>query len=183
MALAGVATFIAVVVTLHFLQPGYDPSTQLMSELALGRYGGAMTVAFGGLAVAVFGIQASIGAMGTGKGLRAVLVGAAAAFLAAGSFPLGAASEVHIAAIATAFILSVLAMYLFPAMAGPASQIAPRTVSWGLAAGVAVSVALGHSVLPMGIGQRAAACFLLLWLTIVGWRLTRVSVRSEGTLA
>src|ERR1700682_4669728 len=51
-ALAGVATFIAVVVTLHFLQPGYDPSTQLMSELALGGYGGAMTVAFGGLAVA-----------------------------------------------------------------------------------------------------------------------------------
>ena len=106
--LAGVATFIAVVATLHFLQPGYDPSTQLMSELALGRYGGAMTAAFGGLAVAVFGIQASIGASGAGKGLRAVLVGAAAFFLLAGIFPLGAASGIHIAAIATALWLTIV---------------------------------------------------------------------------
>ena len=36
-ALVGVAVFIAVVVSLHFLQPGYDPRHQLMSELAMDR--------------------------------------------------------------------------------------------------------------------------------------------------
>ena len=132
-----------------------------------------MVIAFSGLAVAAFGIQISIGALGAAKSLRVLLMATAALFLAAGLFPLGATSEIHIAAIASAFVLSVLAMYLFPTAAGRASQLVPRLVSWGLAAGVTVSVALGHSLLPMGIGQRAAACFLLLWLTIAGWRLSR----------
>jgi len=181
-AIGGVAAFVVVVVTLHFVQPGYDPSTQLMSELALGRYGGAMIVAFAGLSVAVFGIQASIGALGGGKGLRAIFLSASASFLAAGLFPLGATTEVHLAAIAAAFILSVLAMYLFPATAGSASQLLPRMVSWGLAAGVAVSISLGLFVIPMGVAQRAAACFLLVWLTLIGWRVSRVTV-GERTLA
>lgn len=98
---------------------------------------------------------------------------AALSFLAAGVFPLGPTSGIHIAAIATAFVLSVLAMYFFPASAGSAAVAAPRAVSWSLAAGVAVSVALGHSILPMGVGQRLAAACLLAWLAILGWRLRR----------
>jgi hypothetical protein len=101
------------------------------------------------------------------------LLVAAAFFLAAGLFPLGEASSIHIAAIAAAFVLSVLAMYLFPAMAEQAAGWAPRSVSWGLAAGVAASVLLGHTVVPMGIGQRSAAAFLLAWLAVVGWRAAR----------
>lgn len=172
-AVGGGATFLVIVVALHFLQPGYDPSSQLMSELALGAHGAAMLAAFVGLAVALAGIQVSIAAMGAAKGLRALLWVAAAFFLGAGIFPLGATSEIHIASIALAFIVSVLAMYLFPTMAGRASRLAPRLVSWGLASGVAASVALGHAVLPMGVAQRAAACFLLLWLAVTGWRLGR----------
>ena len=172
-ALVGVATFVVTVIALHLLQPAYDPANQLMSELALGPYGWAMFAAFGGLAVAVFGIQAAIGVTGAATGYRILLVVAAAFFLAAGVFPLGATSEIHIAAIATAFVLSVLAMYLFPSSAGAAAAAVPRTVSWALAAGVAVSVALGHSILPMGIGQRLAAACLLAWLAILGWRLER----------
>lgn len=126
---------------------------------------------FWGVALAAFGAQSAIGVYGASRSLRGLLAAAALFFLAAGVFPLGATSEIHIAAIATAFVLSVLAMYLFPSGAGGALSAAPRALSWSLAAGVAVSVALGHSVLPMGISQRLAALCLLAWLAILGWRL------------
>jgi hypothetical protein len=146
--------FLATVVPLHFLQAGYDPINQLMSELALGRYGGAMLVAFAGLAIAMLG-AALLPASRSAKATAAL---ASAAFLVAGIFPLGATSELHIGAIATAFVLAVLAMYFYP----------PRSLSWSLAAAVALSVVLGHTVLPMGIGQRMAAACLLAWLLALG---------------
>jgi hypothetical protein len=133
--MAGVATFVAVVSVLHLLQRDYDPAHQLMSELAQGRYGGVMILAFGGLAVSALGIQHSIGALGASPALRMLLVTAALFFLA--------------------------------------SALAPRSLSWSLAAGVAVSIAFGLSVIPIAIAQRLAALFLLLWFAIVGWRLSR----------
>ena len=172
-SLVGVGMFVVTVLALHLLQPNYEPSQQLMSELALGQYGWTMIVAFTGLAIAVFGVQAQIAAFGASRGFRFLLVIAALFFLMAGIFPLGDTSEIHIGAIATAFVLSVLGMYLFPSSAGRASAAAPRAISWSLAVGVAASVALGHSVLPMGIGQRLAVSSLLLWLVIVGYKLAR----------
>jgi hypothetical protein len=158
------------VVALHILQPGYEPSNQLMSELALGPFGWAMVIAFTGLALAVFGVLLAIAGVGASPWLRFILAAAALSFLAAGIFPLGATSEIHITAIATAFVLSVLAMYLFPTSAGRAAAAASRSISWSLAVGVAVSVALGHSALPMGVGQRLAALCLIVWLVVLGWR-------------
>ena len=172
-SLVGVGMFVVTVLALHLLQPNYEPSQQLMSELALGQYGWTMIVAFTGLAIAVFGVQAQIAAFGASRGFRFLLVIAALFFLMAGIFPLGDTSEIHIGAIATAFVLSVLGMYLFPSSAGRASAAAPRAISWSVAVGVAASVALGHSVLPMGIGQRLAVSSLLLWLVIVGYKLAR----------
>ena len=94
----------------------------------------------------------------------------------AGVFPLGPqTSDLHIGAIATAFVLSVLGMYLAPSTA--LVPIAPRITSWPLAAGVALAVVLGHSVLPMGIGQRLAASCLLAWLASVAVRALRVRRR------
>ena len=177
-SLAGLATFVVTVGVLHALQPGYDPTNQLMSELALGPHGWAMFAAFAGLAIAVFGIQSAAGVAGAPLGFRLLLMIASLFFLAAGIFPLGTTSEIHIAAIASAFMLSVLAMYLFPGSAGGAARAAPRAVSWPLAAGVAVSVGLGHSLLPMGIGQRLAALFLLTWLGLVAWRLLELNQRE-----
>lgn len=166
----GVGLFVATVTTLHFAQPSYDPTHQLMSELALGPFGWAMVIAFTGLTLAVFGVQVAIAAAGALRWLRLVLTASAASFLAAGIFPLGRTSDVHIAAIGTAFVLSVLAMYLFPSSAGHAAAAAPRPISWSLAAGVATSVALGQSLLPMGVGQRLAALCLVVWLIVLGWR-------------
>ena len=175
--IVGVAVFIVTVIALHLLQPGYDPRSQLMSELALGQYGRAMFVAFLGLAVAVFGVQAAIGGYSAAPGYRILLSVAAMLFLTAGIFPLGDTSAIHIGAITLAFVLSVLAMYFFPSSAGEASIVAPPIVSWTLAAGVAASVALGN-LIPIGIAQRLAAGCLLVWLVIISSRLLRRSWRA-----
>jgi hypothetical protein len=167
MIFAGIALFLITMVALHVLQPAYDPVHQLMSELALGPFGGAMVIAFGGLAVAVLGVQFTL--LGPSPLLRTVLLAAALSFLAAGVFPLGATSQVHIAAIAVAFVLSVLAMYLYPSSARSFPAAALRSISWLLAAGVALSAFLGHSVLPMGIAQRFAAFWLVGWFAVIGW--------------
>ena len=172
-ALAGVAGFLAVVIPLHFLQPGYDPAQQLMSELALGPYGGTMVLAFASIAAALAAIVAALGRLGARWPVRVALGLASISFALSGAFPLGAASAIHIAAIASAFVTAVLAIYLFPSMAGPAAWVAPRALCWSLAAGVAVAVALGHSVLPMGVGQRLAAACLFAWIAWVGLTLAR----------
>ena len=173
-SLVGLAMFIIVVFVLHLPQPGYEPQHKLMSELALGQHGWAMFFAFLGFTTAVSGILAASAALGGSRGYRFLLGGAAFLFLAACVFPLGTTAFIHISAIAAAFVLSVLAMYLFPTNAGRASVAAPRAISWSLAAGVAASVALGHSVMPLGIGQRFAAACLLVWLWLVGWKLLRL---------
>lgn len=63
-AVLGVAMFLVVVLTLHVVQTHYDPVNQLMSELALGSQGWAMFFAFAGIALALTGIQFSIGPLG-----------------------------------------------------------------------------------------------------------------------
>lgn len=182
-AVAGVAIFLIVVLTLHVVQTNYDPVNQLMSELALGPHGWAMFFAFAGIALALAGLQLSIAALGATLALRTLLILAAILFLAAGIFPLGDTSMIHISAIAAAFVTAVLAMYLFPTLAGGAVPLAAKSVSWPLAAGVAISVALGHSLLPMGIGQRLAATFLILWILLLGFRLWAVARRDTfGTV-
>jgi hypothetical protein len=164
--------FVGIVVTLHLLQPDYDARDQLMSELALGIYGGAMLPAFVCLAASVFGIQGALGVFDGTITLRAVLFAASLCFLAAGIFPLGRTSDLHIVFIASAFILSGLAMYLFPSMAGRAVGQLPKAFSWTLAGGMAASIAVGQFI-PIGIAQRLAATCLLLWIGGVGWRLAR----------
>lgn len=171
--MAGVAVFVAIVSALHVVQRQYDPVNQLMSELALGSHGGMMLFAFGAIALSMAGVESALASLGAAPALQTLIVLAAAAFLSAGLFPLGATSLAHIGAISAAFVITVLAMYLFPALGGPMARFAPRRLSWTCAVGVAASVALGHSMLPMGIAQRAAALFLLAWIAAVGWRLAR----------
>jgi len=171
--MVGVAMFVMIVFLLHLLQPGYDLRYQLMSELALGLHGWAMVLAFLGLALAMFGVRLAISNSGGSRGYRFLLDAAALFFLAAGVFPLGAASLIHISAIAVAFVLSVLAMYLFPTYGGIAKSLVPRAFSWLLAVGVAASIALSQLTMPMGISQRLAAACLIVWLGVVGWKLCR----------
>lgn len=101
------------------------------------------------------------------------IVFAAFCFVGAGVFPLGATTDVHIPLVAFAFIASGLAMYLLPTNVPVFSTRFYRLTSWGLLAALALSVVLGQSVVPMGIGQRLAAGSLLAWITTFGWRLVR----------
>jgi len=172
--IVGVLAFVFTVVSLHLLQTGYDPAHQLMSELAFGSYGWAMAAAFGGLALAVLGVQSAISTFGASQELQILLVLAALCFVLAGVFPLGDTLNIHITTIALAFVFSVFAMYLFPSRAGHATVAAPRAISWTLAGGMILSIALGHSFLPMGVGQRLAALFMVAWLTVLAWNLSRL---------
>ena len=174
-AMSGVAMFVVVVVGLHLLQPGYDLQHQLMSELALGPHGWAMFLAFLGIASALFGIQIGISNCGAVRWYRYLLDAAAFFFLAAGIFPLGKTTLIHIGAIAIAFVLSAFVMYFFPTNSGRASYTGPRAFSWSLGAGFAASITLSQLGVPMGISQRLAAVCLLVWLGTVGWKLSRLN--------
>jgi hypothetical protein len=176
-AFAGVAMFVVVVVGLHLLQPGYDPQHQLMSELVHGRHGWTMFLAFLAIAAALFGIQIGISNCGAARWYQFLLDAAALFFLAAGIFPLGKTTLIHIGAIAIAFVLSAFVMYFFPTNAGRASSAGPRTVSWSLAAGFAAAIALSQLSVPIGISQRLAAACLLAWLSIVAWKLLRLKLK------
>lgn len=55
-AIAGVALFIALLLSLHILEPQFDPATRLISEYELGRYGWMMSMAFMSLGIAVGGL-------------------------------------------------------------------------------------------------------------------------------
>jgi hypothetical protein len=171
LAIVGVTGFIVIVLVLHVIQADYEPARQLMSELALGHHGWWMMPAFFFLASSLLGMRIGLVSKGSNPVLGFVVIGAALCFAGAGLFPLGRASQIHIVLVAMAFVLSVLVMYLFPSLAGSASRLVSKPVSWGLAAAVALSVASGHSFLPMGIGQRLAAAFLLIWLALAGWKL------------
>ncbi len=173
LAIAGALSFCSIVVVLHLLQPDYDARYQLMSELALGRHGWAMLPAFFSFALSVVGLQVAVRPFRASGLLQTVLLGAAAALIGAGIFPLGQATELHVGLVAFAFILLVLAIYLFPSQVGGLAWRRLRAVCWLLAASAAISVALGQSLLPMGIAQRFATTSVVVWLCLMGWILLR----------
>jgi hypothetical protein len=165
----GVTLFIIVVLLLHLVQGGYDPVNQLMSELVFGVYGDIMILAFLGLAISSSGVQIMLINQDANFFLHSLLAGVTFCFVGSGIFTLGNAATIHIILITLAFMLAGLTMYLFPDLAGSASNYVSRYVSWGFAVAMACSVLLGHFLLPIGIGQRLAAIFLLAWFTTLGW--------------
>ena len=162
--LLGSASFISIVLYLQNGQRGYNPVHQLMSELALGEQGQLMLAAFIALAIAVAGGMHIVAISGAGRLITALLGGAAGSLVGAGVFKLGAATTLHVALVALAFVLLGLAMYLVPKYVVAFKSVKSHLVCWGLAAGTALAVALGNNVLPIGVGQRLAAACILLWL-------------------
>ena len=80
---SGVLIYIGVTFVLTGAQPDYDPIQQFMSELALGRRGGFMVVAFVGLATAVAATAAHLRAQAAPKLLTHTLALAAASLVGA----------------------------------------------------------------------------------------------------
>jgi hypothetical protein len=158
------AGFVGIVLYLQSVQSGYNPVHQLMSELALGEQGQFMLGAFIMFAIAVTGAIGVISIFNASNFIKFLLGGASASFVGAGIFKLGETTTLHVALVGLAFVLLGLVMYLVPRYVEAFSSVQGRLVSWGLAVGTALAVALGNNVLPIGIGQRMAAACILLWL-------------------
>lgn len=169
----GVAMFLVVVVSLHFVQPGYDPLNQLMSELAAGQGGDFLVLGFTGLSIATAGLAVSLLSHGAPIALAGLSVLAAASFAAAGLLPLQVSIGMHVLCVAMAFVACGLSMCLLPTRVEALSEPSQRVFSWGVFVFMLVVTALGGAGLPSGVSQRLAAAALLLWLLMVARRLSR----------
>jgi hypothetical protein len=161
----GVFGFLTIVIFLHIVQipAGYNPSYQLMSELALGQDGEMMLFAFLCLALATIAAINIVSCYQAPLMIKAILALTATAFAGAGYFTLETAMEIHISLVAMAFILWVLCMYLIPKMMSQFQTRKPKMMCWGFGAMTALAVALGQNILPIGIAQRMATTFILCW--------------------
>jgi len=169
LTIGGAITFVATVIGLQLVQPGYDLTHQHMSELASGRAGGMMVVAFAGFGTSIYSAQIRLQYLSAPKTIRGLLCCAAISMVGAGTFRLNEAAVIHVSLIASAFIFLVLSMYLLPLSVERFSSRSSRIVSWALAAGTAVSVPLGGRI-PDGIAQRIAAICIISWLVWIGTR-------------
>jgi len=168
LTIVGALAFFATVLALHMLEPGVDPQRQLMSELAHGHYGWLMGIAFAEIAISILAAQYGLVSIRAPVGPRALLIVAALSLFGAGVFRLGDASQVHIALVVLASVSLVLAMYLLARLPGMLVSRSFVTFSFASSAAAAVSVALGCSVVPVGLGQRAATLCVLVWLGVLG---------------
>lgn len=154
-------------------QPGYDSQNQLMSELALGRHGQFLVIAFLALAAAAGAVSLSLFSSGSPVAISLLPAAAAASFVGAGLVSLGASIEIHVFFVAAAFILCGLSMCLLPIKVGAFSSRRYRAVCWGSFAAMFSSTALDGVLLSAGVAQRLAALALLAWLVLVARRLSR----------
>jgi hypothetical protein len=172
--IGGAIGFLLVVICLHIVQPDYDPINQLMSELALGRHGSFMLLAFSSFALSVFTAQIGLNRRNSPAIIRLLLLIAAISLFGAGVFRLGSATDLHIALVAIAFVLIVLVMYLLPRTVSAFKTPTHTLISWTLGACTAACVVLGQKIIPVGIGQRGAALCILMWLVWIGYSLINI---------
>jgi hypothetical membrane protein len=168
LAFFGIAGVVLIVAALDAVQPGYDARHQLMSELALGPYGGLMLAAFTSLALALACLAAALYHARAHRGMVALLGAAALCFQGAGLFQLHTATRLHVGLIAAAFVLCGLAMAGLPRALAAKRLRRPRLFSWGLGGAMAAFAALD---LPIGLAQRLSAAALLAWMAIVAFQL------------
>jgi hypothetical protein len=166
--IAGAIGFVFIVVFLHIVQPDYDLMNQQMSELALGKYGFLMFFAFCSFAFAVFSVLMGLKQHKPPAIIRVFLAIAAVSLFGAGLFRLDNATNLHITLVAISFVLIVVVMYLLPRHVGAFKTSADKITSWSLATATAACVALSQNLVPLGIGQRGAALFILVWLVWIG---------------
>lgn len=128
--IAGGTAFLTTVLMLQYCQTGYDATSQLMSELALGAGGDWMFIAFAAIAAASFAISVALWYIGSEAPLWLMLAAASLAFLGAGIFPLGETTTLHVTLVATAFVLVVLSMYLASRLVPVGVRFPTRWINW-----------------------------------------------------
>jgi hypothetical protein len=172
-AIGSAVAFLIGTISLHFLQPGYDPVNQLMSELALGPYGIIMLFAFIALASSISTLAFVIWRLCGNITLHVVLLIGAACFAGAGILPIDVFNGAHIILVFCAFVMCGLGMYLLPGCLNSSSKAHDRMISWGLGGMLVFTVIVGQVSLPGGIAQRLEAAILLMWVVVFAWRTTR----------
>jgi hypothetical membrane protein len=174
------AYFVIVGISLHFLEPEFDPRFRFMSEYVWGAYGWLMTTTFFVLGLAAFTVAA---------GLRDVHRSSGSARLGFGLLAVGALFVClagvfkdfipHLAASVVAIPSVVMAVVLLSWSFRPAAE-------WRAIHGPTLVIALGmlaaflaahtHFGMP-GLLQRAFLLLFLAWLSIVAHQLVRVTAK------
>lgn len=87
LSFAAAAAFLILLVTLHFIEPEFDPSWHMISEYEIGRYGWVMQLAFLCLGLScvslVVAIRSQVGTIGGWIGLALLLISASGLTIAA----------------------------------------------------------------------------------------------------
>lgn len=166
--------FIIIVTILQTIQSEYNPMVQQMSELALGKFGSFMFFAFLSLSISIFALSLGLRSHQAPAMIRSLLIAASIGIMGGGVFRLDIAPNTHIALVSLAFVLLVLVMCFLPQKRHCFNSAMSKAVSRVSAAGTAIFIALGQNILPLGVGQRGAALFILFWLIWAG-----NSLRSE----
>lgn len=177
------AYYMVVGIALHFLEPGYDPRFQFMSDYAWGAYGWLMTTTFFVLGVAVLTVA---------FGVHDVHQSSRSARMGFGLLVIGGLF-VCLAGIFRGFPLHDIAS----AVAIPSLVLAAVILSWSFrsaagwqviySAAFLISIGMFGAVVSMfadigmpGLQQRAFLFLLLLWLCLVVETLVRRGSRPGG---
>ena len=181
---ACVAYYLIVGIALHVLEPEYDPRYRFMSEYVWGAYGWLMTTTFFVLGLAAFAVAA---------GLRNVHQSSRRARLGFGLLVIGALFvclagvfkdfiphlAVSVVAIPSIVMAALLLSWSFRRVTGW-QTIYPVTLLIALGMLAAFLSSLAHFGME-GLLQRAFLFLFLVWLSIVAYRLDRVTAsESEG---
>lgn len=180
LSLAGLATWPVLVLLLHLIQRGsYDPASQAVSELALGRAGWLMAIAFpaAGLGILAFSVlirrtdpgAVAVPVLGTASAVATVLAAVFRADL--GTAATTTHGNIHQLLGIVSFLTLVIAMFVC-ARRFRRTQLwrpwAMPTLIWGIA-GIATFLLVPTNLLGadhFGIAQRL---FLTVWLS---WPIT-----------
>lgn len=162
----GIVVSLVVVVVLHLIQPAYDPRLQFVSELALGRFGDLLSLAFLGLSVATAAAAANLRGGNSPLLVPLLLALAAVCFLAAGIITLATSIQTHVLLVAAAFVACGLSMYLLPRTIAAFSGLRDYLASWGSGLAMCGATGLGGDVILSGVAQRISALALLFWLLL-----------------
>jgi len=170
LSVIGSVIFIGVILFLYFIQPQQNFINQYMSELATGKYGNLMVVAFSGFAISVFSVSEILRMLGSPAILRGLFVIASIFFFGAGVINLELNAALHIVFIMIASVLILLGMILSPHFIVEFRHITYRAVSWGLGIIAVLISILNQYCIPAGIGQKITAGCILIWLIYIGIR-------------
>jgi hypothetical protein len=174
LAFAGAATFVVLLVTLHFIKPGLDPSWRMVSEYEIGRHGWIMVLAFLSLAFScvalLVAVRSQIRTTGGRVGLALLLVSAAGITIAATLISWGLArDQAWSAARGSLLWMAALTLIGLLVFVASVAVMLPRA-----------NGEFGPEV-PIGWPNRLLVLAYSAWLMVAPWQAIRVGKQRRFT--